>query len=216
MAERRRKYRTVYIVTVALMAAMIGGYALAATTVTTLSPGQSSNITNTPNPGGFANIGAITSEQLVVLTSCMTGGACGIGATAKAAGVETAGAVGLNGTTTALAGCATAPCVVQNFRTAVPATETTGDFGEQIGINVLQPAVNGASLGFDFSITISVTVTGVTSSLVVQGYLATGAAGAAQKSVPVFLFVDLGTLTSPSINSLSVVFNQCSNATYCP
>ncbi|MGP8158311.1 MAG: hypothetical protein ACLPWO_01675 [Thermoplasmata archaeon] len=208
MAERRRKYRTVYIVTAALMAAMIGGYALAATTVTTLTPGQSSNITNTPTPGGFANIGAITSEQLVVLTAGMTG--------ATRAGTETVAAVGLNGTTAAIAACATAPCVVQNFRTAVPATEATGDFGEQIGINVLQPAVSGASLGFDFSITISVTVTGVTSSLVVQGYLATGAAGAAQKTVPVFLFVDLGTITSPVINSLSVVFNQCSNATYCP
>jgi hypothetical protein len=208
MAERRRKYRTVYIVTAALMAAMIGGYALAATTVTTLAPGQSSNITNTPNPGGFANIGAITSEQLVVLTAGMTG--------ATRAGTETVGAVGLNGTTTALAACATAPCVVQNFRTAVPAAETTGDFGEQLGINVLQPAINGASLGFDFSITISMTVTGVTSYIVVQGYLATGLGGAALKTVPVFLFVDLGTITSPSINSLSVVFNQCSNSTYCP
>jgi hypothetical protein len=208
MAESRRKYRTIYIVTAALMAAMIGGYALAATTVTTLTPGQSSNITNTPAPGGFANIGAITSEQLVVLTAGMTG--------ATRAGTQTVGAIGLNGTSTALAACATAPCTVQNFRTAVPAAETTGDFGEQLGINVLQPAANGASLGFDFSITISVTVTGVTSSVIVQGYLATGAAGAAVKTVPVFLFVDLGTITSPVINSLSVVFNQCSNATYCP
>lgn len=204
MAKNNGKYRTIYIVTAALMAAMIGGYALAATTVTTLSPGQSSNVTNTPTPGGFANIGSIASEQLVVLTAGMTG--------SVTAGAQV-GAVGLQGTPAALAVCAGSPCAVQNFRTANPATETTGDYGEQFVITVTQPATGGTSLGFDFSVTIVAS----TGTVVVQGYLATGvSSNVAAQSVPVYLYVDLATTTAPVINSLSVVFNQCSSAAACP
>ena len=204
MTQMRRKYRTIYLVTAALMVAMIGGYALAATTVTTLTPGQSSNVTSTPAPGGFANIGSISSEQLVILTAAMTGSAT--------AGAQI-GTLGLDGTPTALAACAAAPCAVQGFKTANPATETTGDYGEQIVVSVTQPASTGASLGFDFSITVVTT----TSTIVAQGYLATGLASVATaQTVPVFIFVDLTTLVAPVINSLSVVFNQCASATACP
>ena len=204
MADHRGKYRSIYLVTAALMVAMIGGYALAATTLTTLSPGQSSNVTSTPAPGGFANIGAISSEQLVVLSAAMTGVAT--------AGTQV-GTIGLDGTPTALALCAANPCAAQNFRTANPATETTGDYGEQIVISVTQPATGGTSLGFDFSVTVMAS----TGTTVVQGYLATGVSSAGTAvTVPVFLFVDLTTTTAPVINSLSVVFNQCSSATACP
>ena len=204
MSEIKRKYRTLYVVTAALMVAMVGGYALAATTVTTLTPGQSSNVTNTPTPGGFTNIGSILSEQLVVLSAAMTASAT--------AGAQF-GTVGLDGTPSALAVCGTAPCAAQNFRTANPSTETTGDYGEQFVIDVTQPATGGTSLGFDFTITIVAS----TGTSVVQGYLATGVstAGTAQ-TVPVFVFVDLTTTTAPVIDSLSVVFNQCASATACP
>ncbi len=204
MAEHQRKYRTIYLVTAALMVAMVGGYALAATTVTTLSPGQSSNVTNTPTPGGFANIGSIVSEQLVVLTAGMTG--------SITAGSQV-GAVGLQGNPTTLAVCGAAPCAVQNFKTANPGTETTGNYGEQIVINVIQPATGGTSLGFDFSVTIVAS----TGTVVVQGYLATGVSTfTSAETIPVYLYVDLGTTTAPVINSLSVVFNQCASATACP
>jgi hypothetical protein len=203
MTEHKGKYRTIYLVTAALMAAMIGGYALAATTVTTLSPGQSSNVTSTPTPGGFANIGSIGSEQLVILTAGMAG--------AATAGTQI-GAVGLDGTPTALAVCASA-CAAQNFHPANPGAMTVGDYGEQFVINVIQPATGGTSLGFDFSLTVAAS----TGTTVVQGYLATGvsSAGTAQ-TIPVFVFVDLTTTTAPVINSLTVVFNQCSSATACP
>jgi hypothetical protein len=204
MAPNRRKYRTIYLVTAALMVAMVGGYALAATTLTTLNPGQSSNVTSTPNPGGFTSIGSILSEQLVVLSGAMT--------SAVTAGTQT-GTVGLAGTPTALAVCGAAPCAAQNFRTANPATETTGNYGEQIVINVIQPATGGTSLGFDFSITIVAS----TGTVVAQGYLATGVSTAVTtETIPVFVFVDLTTTTAPVINSLSVVFNQCASATSCP
>lgn len=204
VAKDRGKRRTIYLVTVALMVAMIGGYALAATTVTVLSPGQSSNVTNTPTPGGFANIGSIGSEQLVILSAAMTG--------AATAGTQV-GTVALDGSTSSLAVCGGPTCAAQNFRTASPATETTGDYGEQLVVNVIQPATGGTSLGFDFSIT----VVASTGTVVAQGYLATGVSTATTaQTVPVFVFVDLTTTTAPVITSLSVVFNQCSSAATCP
>lgn len=207
---RKQRQRTVYLVTAAAMLAMIGGYALAATTVTTMNPQQASDITQTPSPTGFAGIATVTSEQLVVLTGGMAG--------AAGAGTETAGAVGLAGTPSALATCATPPCAAGNFITAVPATETTGDFGEQIVLSVTQPAGAATnSVGFDMAITLSITIGVTTSSVNALAYLATGSTGGATTStIPVFLFVDLGTVSAPSINSVSVVFNQCSSGTTCP
>ncbi|HYK92950.1 MAG TPA: hypothetical protein VEY07_02780 [Thermoplasmata archaeon] len=207
---RNGRQRTVYLVTAAAMLAMIGGYALAATTVTTLSPQQASNVTQTPSPGGFAGIAAVTSEQLVVLSGGMAG--------STAAGTETAGAVGLSGAPSALAACATPPCAAVNRITALPATETSGDFGEQIFLSVTQPSGAATnSVGFDMAVTVSITVGAVTSSVNALAYLATGSTGGgSSSSVPVFLFVDLGTTSAPVINSVSVVFNQCSSATTCP
>lgn len=209
MAKRVRQ-RTVYLVTAAAMLAMIGGYALAATTVTTLSPQQASNVTQTPSPGGFGGIATITSEQLVVLSSGMT--------SATGAGTETAGAVGLSGTPSALATCAAGPCPTKNFISALPATETSGNFGEQIVLSVTQPSGAAAnSVGFDIAVTLSITVGVTTSSVNALAYIATGSTGVVTTSnVPVFLFVDLGTASAPVINSVSVVFNQCSSATACP
>ncbi len=205
----KRKQRLVYAVTAAAMIAMIGGYALAATTVTTLSPQQATNVTQSPTPGGFSGIASITSEQLVVLSTGM--------ATATAGGSETSGAVGLSGTPAALAACATTPCPAGNFISASPATETTGNYGEQIAMTVTQPAGTGTSVGFDMAFTISITVGVTTTTVTALAYLATGATGVATTSaVPVFVFIDLGTSSAPVINSVSVIFNQCASATACP
>jgi hypothetical protein len=205
MAPLKRKYRTIYLVTAALMVAMIGGYALAATTLTN-GPNQASNVTTSPT-SGFAQ-GTITSEQLVVITAGMAG--------TTMAGTQ-GGGVGLVGTTTALATCAGAPCAAQNFRPVTPATETVGDYGEQVVLSVTQPTTGSGASGFDFSMTISITIGLVTSNVVFQGYLSTGTTTAvASMTVPVFLFADLGTNTAPIINSISVVFNTCATAASCP
>lgn len=206
----RQKQRLVYLLTAAAMVAMVGGYALAATTVSTLSPQQSSNVTQSPSPGGFTGIATVSSEQLVVLTSGMAG--------ATAGGVETSGAVGLSGTPHALATCSAAPCAAANVITALPATETAGDYGEQLVLSVTQPSGAAAnSVGFDVAVTISITVGVTTSSVNALSYLATGNTGTGSTStIPVFVFIDLGTTTAPVINSVGVVFNQCSSATACP
>jgi hypothetical protein len=189
---------------------MVGGYALAATTVTTLSPQQSTNVTQTPTPGGFSGVATVTSEQLVVLTAGMTGATNG--------GTQIVGATGLDGTPKALATCAAGPCPLANFISASPTTETAGNFGEQIVLSVIQPAgAAGNSVGFDLALQVSITVGVSTSTVSAIGYLATGTTGVITTStITVFLFVDLGTATAPVINSVNVVFNQCSSAASCP
>jgi hypothetical protein len=206
----KRRQRTVYLITAAAMVAMIGGYAMAATSVTTLSPQQNSNVTQSPSPGGFAGVASVTSEQLVVLTAGMTGVAT--------AGTQLGGAVGLDGTPTALAKCTVAPCPLANFITASPAAETTGNWGEQVVLSVTQPA--GAALnsvGFDIAISVSITVGVTTSTVNALAYLATNANGVVTATtITAFVFVDLGTTTAPVINSVSLVFNQCASASACP
>jgi hypothetical protein len=206
----KNRQRTIYLITAAAMVAMVGGYALAATTVTTLSPQQSTNVTQTPSPGGFSGVATVSSEQLVVLTAGMTGSTAG--------GTQTAGATGLDGTPHALATCSASPCALANFITASPATETTGDFGEQLVLSVTQPAgASSNSVGFDVSLQISITVGVTTSTVSAISYLATGSTGVGTTStISAFVFVDLGTTTAPVINSVNVVFNQCSSATACP
>lgn len=200
----KRRQRTIYIATLAAMIAMIGGYALAVTSVTTLAPQQSSNVTQSPNPTGFTGIATVNSESLVLLSSGMTGSATG--------GTQTAGAVGLSGTTTQLAACA-GVCVEQNFRVASPATEVAGDFGEQIVLNAFQSAANSA-VGFDMVISVSITVGVTTSSVTAFAYLEIPTSGTTA-TIPVFIFADLGTGSAPVVNSISLVFNQCATGASC-
>ncbi len=188
------------------MLALIGGYAIAATTVTTLAPQQSSNVTQSPSPGGFSTIASVSSEQLVVLSAGMT--------SSGPAGTETVGAVGLSGSTFQLANCPVAPCAIQNFRTASPATEVTGNYGEQVVLSVFQSVANSA-LGFDMALTVSITVGITTSSVTALGYLELPTLGPTE-TISAFVFVDLGTTTAPVINSVSVIFNQCAVGTSCP
>ncbi|MGA7923132.1 MAG: hypothetical protein WCA77_04075, partial [Thermoplasmata archaeon] len=183
----RRRQRTIYAVTLAAMIAMIGGYALAATSVTTLAPQQSSGVTQSPSPGGFTGIVTVHSESLVILSAGMTGSATG--------GTQTAGAVGLSGTTTQLAAC-TGACVEQNFRSASPTTEVTGDFGEQLVLNAFQSTANSA-IGFDMSIAVSITVGSTTSTVTSFMYLEMPTSGTTE-TIPVYLFVDLETSTAPA------------------
>ena len=196
----KQRQRTVYLVTIVAMFAMIGGYALAATTVTTLAPPQSSNVTSGGTLGGFSTIATVTSEQLVVVSGAMSA--------AAAAGVQ-GGSVGLSGSTSQLAICALAPCASQSFKAATPAA-TTGDYGEQITLNVFQSAAN-TGIGFDMALTVVTTAGTVVAFAYIQV-----PTSALTETIPVFLFVDIGTAIAPIVNSVSVVFNQCSAGTTCP
>jgi hypothetical protein len=191
-----RRQRTVYLVTIAAMIAMIGGYALAATTLSTL-PTQTSNVTS-GNPGGFA-LASVSTEQLVVISAAMSGSA--------AAGAQGAG-VGLSGTPVLLAACAL-PCATQNFKAAAPAA-AIGDYAEQLTMSVFQSTAN-SGLGFDLAVTVVTTA----ATVVAFAYFEMPTS-AVTGTIPVFLFIDLGTTTAPIVDSVSVIFNQCSTGTTCP
>jgi hypothetical protein len=195
----KRRQRTVYLVTIAAMIALIGGYALAATTLSAL-PNQASNVTS-GTPGGFA-LASVTSEQLVVISTAMS--------TATAAGTQGTGP-GLSGTTFQLTACAAAPaaCAAQSLKAATPAA-TVGDYGEQLTLSVVQSAANSGD-GFD----LAATVVTSTSTIVAFAYIELPTTANAN-TIPVFLFVDLGTTTAPIVDSVSVVFNQCSTGVSCP
>jgi len=206
MPSIQRKYRTVYLVTAALMVAMIGGYTLAATSLTTNGPGQTSNVTIT-SPNGFSTA-SVTTWQLVVLSAAMAG--------ATTAGTGASATI-VAGTPTALTPCAAAPCPAQSFTTGNPNTEKLADFAEQIVLSVNQPLHTGASVPFDVAISIWwVTGLGVNTNVTAQAYFATNVAGAGAETVPVYLFVDLLSAVPPIINSISIVFNTCSSTTACP
>jgi hypothetical protein len=209
MAPLRKKYRTIYMVTAAMMVALIGGYALAATTVTPNGPNQGSNITTSPTSGWAA--GSVTSEQLVALTPAMIA--------TNAAGNQSVGAAGLAGTTWRLAVCSVAPCAAQSFRSTAPASPVVGDYAEQVVLTITQPTTASASAsGFDFVFTFVVSINGgANTPLSFQGYLATGSTGAGTAmSIPVFLFMDLGTQLTVVIVSINAVFNTCATTTACP
>ena len=132
MAASKHKYRTIYIVTAALMVALVGGYALAAGTVVNTGPNQQSTVT-TVSTNGFL-YGTLSSDQLVIITPGMNG--------AGTAGTPTPLAVGLAGTPAALTTCTVAPCTVANYRANIATTGVTpavGDYGEQIVLAITQP-----------------------------------------------------------------------------
>jgi len=210
MAPIKRKYRTIYIVTAALMVALIGGYALAVTTVTP-GPSQGSNITTTPTTTGWT-AGSVSSYQLVILTAGMNG--------APAAGNQTTGFAGISGTTYRLAICSAAPCAPQAYRSVNPAAPVVGDYGEQVVLSVTQPLTGGptAPSGFDFVFSFLISINGgATQTATFQGYLATGSTAlAGGATIPVFLFMDFGTQLTMTITSINAVFNTCSSTTACP
>lgn len=209
MKAIKGRYRTIYFATAALMVAMVAGYAIAATSLTPNGPNQGSNVTTSPT-SAFAQ-GTVSSEQLIIMTSAMV--ALGTAGTNPIA-------IGLGGTPSGLTTCTAAPCTAQNFRgfSQNAITPTLGDYGEQIVLSVTQPLTATGASGFDFSMTISITVGATTSSIIYQGYLSTGTTTATTTmTIPVFLFLDLGTTTAPVVNSpITMVFNSCSLYTTCP
>ena len=91
----RKTQRTVYLVTAAIVVAMVGGYALAATATTTLTNPQGSS-QGTTTPGGLIAGYSWTNSELVVLL---------VSSDLKL-GTSTGAGNALGGTQLALTGCA--------------------------------------------------------------------------------------------------------------
>lgn len=122
----RKSQRAVYLVTAAIVAAMVGGYALAATATQPLTHSQGSS-QGTTAPGSLIAGYTWTNAELVVLlenTDPMLGTSTGVGNS-------------LGGSQLALTGCATATCS-QNNEPALGPTEAVGDYAEEIILTVTQ------------------------------------------------------------------------------
>lgn len=200
-SHRTLRRRTVYLVTLAGLVALIGGWTLAVSSTTT-GPSQSTNITVTA-PSGF------TAAQIQSSSAIAVSGA--IAAYANA-GTQSPTTAALAGTPTALASCATGPCYA-NYLAVNGATVTAGDYALQLEIQVSQPASTGSSAGFDLQVEATIN----SGALVFgSGYFATGTATGTAQTVDVYLFLDLGVTTAPTISEISVQFNNCQSATACP
>ncbi|MCI4323537.1 MAG: hypothetical protein L3K03_05900 [Thermoplasmata archaeon] len=197
--------RTVYIGGMVAMLALFGGFVLASSTVGTFGTGQVSSV-STSVPGGLT-FATVESSSLGTMSSMMQG--------APAAGAQSAGVLGIGGSTVALTSCASASTCSETFNAVNGNPASTGDVVDQIEISVTQPGNAGTAQGFDIQVSINAGV-GPTYT-VADGYFSTGLATASGTStVNVFLLVDLGTTTPQTVNSVSVALNSCDSATTCP
>jgi hypothetical protein len=194
--------RTVYLVTAAAMVALLGGWTLAVSTTST-GPAENTNIT-VSTPGGFTTA-SVLSSHVVAVSPAIAG--------YTAAGTQSPTTSGLSGTPLALALCAAGPCYENHLTVNGPAA-VAGDYAMQLEIAVVQPGSAGASSGFDFQVEATIN----TNTLVFADvYLATGVSSSVgAQTVNVYVFMDLGTATAPTVFATSIQFNSCLTATACP
>jgi|HubBroStandDraft_1064217.scaffolds.fasta_scaffold101455_2 hypothetical protein len=203
----RMRQRSVYLVTAAIVAAMVGGYALAATTTTPLTNPQGST-QGTTTPGGLIAGYAWTNSELVVI---VTGGDPTLG-TSNGAGNA------LGGTQLALTGCGAATCS-QNNQPALGPTEVVGDYAEEIILTVTQ-ATAAPAHGVEAQFV--VTCTGCsTPTLVANAFTNAGiSTNGGGSSITVNFLIDTGisasSTTTPVITEVSIVMDNCVGLTTCP
>jgi len=203
----RMRQRSVYLATAAIVAAMIGGYALAATSTTPLTNPQGST-QGTTTPGALIAGYAWTNSELVVL----------ITNTDLALGASSGSGNALAGTQDALTGCTVAACS-QNNQPALGPPEVTGDYAEEIVLTVTQgvsaPA-NGVEAQFVVTCTACVTPTLVANAFTNAG-VSTNAGGS---TITVHFLIDTGISASstvtPVITEVSIVMDNCVGLTTCP
>ena len=203
----RRAQRTVYLVTAAIVAAMIGGYALAATSTTPLSNPQGST-QGTTTPGSLIAGYSWTNSELVVIVAN--------GDTSL--GTSTGAGNSLGGNQLALIGCATATCSQDN-QPALGPIEVVGDYAEEIILTVAQgvaaPA-NGVEMQFVVTCTACSTPTLVANAFTNAG-ISTNAGGSV---ITVQFLISTGisasSTTTPVITEVSIVMDNCVGLTTCP
>jgi hypothetical protein len=207
MASRIRQ-RTVYLATAAIVAAMIGGYALAATATTTLTNPQGS-AQGTTTPGGLIAGYSWTNSELVVLL------ANGDTALGTSNGVGNA----LGGVQLPLAPCGGATCS-QNYKPALGPAEVVGDYAEEIVLTVTQgitaPA-NGVEAQFVVTCTACSTPTLVANAFANAGTSTNSPGGSI---ITLNFLIDTGisasSTTTPVITEVSIVMDNCVGLSTCP
>jgi len=203
----RTPQRTIYLVTAALVAALIGGFALAATMTIPLAHPQGST-QGTTTPGALIAGYSWTYSELVVLVGTDVG-----------LGTSTGSGNSLAGTQLALTPCAAATCSQNNAPAAGP-TEVVGDYAEEIVLTVVQPNPGPPANGVEAQFV--VTCTGcVTPTLVADAFLnAGGSTYAGGSAITVNLLIDTGisasSTTTVTISEVSIVMDNCVGLSNCP
>ena len=205
----RKPQRTVYLVTAAIVAAMVGGYALAATSTNILNNNQGSG-TGTAAPGGAPAGVTYTAGQVVILTED----------TDLVLGTGTGPGNQIGGNQVPVPSCGAAVCT----DSAQPASnvgppEVVGDYAQEFFITVTQGCA-AASNGFDLQFAVN-DASGNLYAQVISNTGVSGVAGCSSPStVTIDFFVDLGVASAgnsaPVINDLEVAANTCPGVSTCP
>jgi hypothetical protein len=203
----RKPQRAVYLATAAIVAAMIGGYALAVTSTTSLTNPQGST-QGTTTPGGLIAGYSWTFSELVVL----------LVNTDPALGTSNGAGNALGGSQLALTGCAALTCS-QNNQPALGPAEVVGDYAEEIVLTVAQgiaaPA-NGVEAQFVVTCTACSTPTLVANAFTNAGVSTHGGGS----TITVDFLIDTGisasSTTTPVITEVSIVMDNCVGLSTCP
>ncbi|MGA8709864.1 MAG: hypothetical protein WB786_01345 [Thermoplasmata archaeon] len=199
--------RTVYLVTAAIVAAMVGGYALAATSTTTLTNPQGSS-QGTTTPGALIAGYSWTNSELVVILA----GADATLGTSNGAGNA------LGGTQLALTGCAIATCS-QNNQPALGPSEVVGDYAEEIIVTVAQgvaaPA-HGVEAQFVVTCTACSTPTLVANAFTNAGVSTNGGGSIITVNFLIDTGISASSTTTPVVTEVSIVMDNCVGLTTCP
>lgn len=205
----KARQRSVYLFTAVIVAAMVGGYALAATTTLVITNNQGSG-TGTAAPGAAPPGVSFSIGQVVILTVN----------TDPALGTGSSPGNQIGGAQVAVASCASAACT-NSYRPATNAgpVETVADYAQEFFVTVTQ-GCSAATAGFD----LQVVVNDASGNVYGQAFSNTGVSTqpgcVTPSTVTIDFFVDLGVSSvgnaAPVINNVEVVANTCVGTSTCP
>jgi hypothetical protein len=205
----KTRQKTVYALTAVIVVAMVGGYALAATSTLTITNNQGSG-TGTAPPGPAPSGVSFSIGQVAILTEN----------TDPALGTGSGPGNQLSGSQVAVASCATATCTdsYQPATSAGPA-ETVADYAQEFFITVTQ-GCSAATSGFDVQFAVNDASTTVYAQAFSNTGVSTQSGCTTPSTVTVAFFVDLGVSSignaAPVINHVEVVANTCVGTSTCP
>jgi len=203
----RMRQRSVYLATAAIVAAMIGGYALAATSTTPPTNSQGS-AQGTTTPGALIPGYTWTNSELVVLN--VSGD--------PTMGTSTGAGNALVGTQDPLASCNAATCAL-NLQPAAGPAEVQYDYAEEIVLTIAQGTMaptHGVEAQF------VVTCTGCSTPVLLANAFANAGTSifSGGSTITVNFLIDTGisssSTTEPVISEVSIVMDTCVGTSTCP
>jgi hypothetical protein len=198
----RRRLRLLAVALLLLW--LVSGVANARTTVTPLARPHLAVSTATPSPS-VPNV-KVLSSGLVRVTATTPG------ATTRA-GTQTAGTLGLAGSTTTLPACGSSPCT-DPYRGAGAGRLRVNDFAAVLHLQVTQPGTpGGVATGFAVELAVHI----ASGWFVFRGYFSTGTnPTTSSTTINLDVYVDLGVRTLPTLLATDIALDGCQAAARCP